>query len=84
MRKIRPVEKTNSGIYIPESAQESLNRGEVLAVGPGSEEHKVTLKTGDMVILPNFGGYEVKNEKDAKEGVFLYRESEVLAKIADA
>lgn len=92
VRKIRPVEKTPSGIYIPEKAQEQLNQAEVLAVGPGSEEHKVTLKPGDRVILPSYGGTMVKNPEkggattnaDSSAGeLYLYRESEIMAKLAD-
>lgn len=45
----------------------------------------MTLKEGDNVILPAYGGTSVKlssdltNEKDSE--VFLYRESEILAKL---
>ena len=35
VRRIKPIEKTASGIYIPEKAQSNLNRGVVLSVGPG-------------------------------------------------
>jgi chaperonin GroES len=51
-----------------------------MAVGPGSEDHKVTLRQGDEVILPSFGGSVIKN-KDGEEELFLYRESEILAKV---
>lgn len=95
VRKIKPIEKTPSGIYIPEKAQEQLNQAEVLAVGPGTEENKVTLKPGDHVILPSYGGTLVKNQEkssatsgaaapssDASE-LYLYRESEIMAKLSD-
>jgi len=86
VRKLKPIEKTAAGIYIPEKAQSSLNRGQVIAVGPGSEENKVTLKPGDQVVLPSFGGAKIEDGeaglKVAKEEeLFLYRESEILAKI---
>lgn len=87
--KAKPITQTASGIYIPEKAAETLNRGTVLAVGPGDEKHKVTLKPGDKVILPTFGGTAVKldtpSQKTSEETdeLFLFRESEVLAKVAD-
>lgn len=102
VRKIKAAEKTASGIYIPEKAQESLNRAVVLAVGPGTEENKVSLRAGDTVLLPNFGGYAVKGglssnlsaNKEAvnevlldgvkEDEIFLYRESEILAKISES
>lgn len=37
IRKIKPAERTSSGIYIPEKSQESAQQGEVLAVGPGDK-----------------------------------------------
>ena len=60
-----------------------MNRGEVVAVGPGSTESPVTLKIGDKVILPGFGGAPVKLDKDAAEEFLLYRESDILAKVSE-
>lgn len=83
--KTKPITQTATGILIPEKAAETLNRGTVLAVGPGDEKHKVSLKPGDKVILPTFGGSAVKLDiKDEGEEIFLYKESEILAKITDA
>lgn len=88
--KSKPITQTASGIFIPEKAAETLNRGTVMAVGPGDEKHKVTLKPGDKVILPTFGGTAVKLDNTATaqkaeetEELFLFRESEILAKVAD-
>lgn len=84
VRKFKPMEKTAAGILIPERAQERLNRGEVLAVGPGSEDYKMQLRVGDKVVLPGYGGQEIKFEGDSTgEGdqVLLYKEEEILAKI---
>jgi len=78
------MEKTATGIFIPEKAQEAPNHGEVVAVGPGNEEHKVTLKVGDKVVLPAYGGTAIKAEKASEEEMMLYRETEILAKIVDA
>jgi len=43
----------------------------------------VTLRQGDEVILPNFGGTSIKNKEGASdaEELFIYRESEIIAKI---
>ena len=62
-----------------------MNRGEVLAVGPGGEKDKVTLKPGDIVVLPTYGGTAVNLGGDKHdESMVLLRESEILAKIIDA
>lgn len=79
------AQKTAAGILIPEKSQETLNRGEVLAVGPGTEKDKVTLKPGDIVVLPTYGGTVVNLGTDkSDESMILLRESEVLAKVIDA
>ncbi|KAF9137379.1 hypothetical protein BG015_002739 [Linnemannia schmuckeri] len=83
VQRIKPQQKTASGIYIPEKAQETLNEGHVIAVGKGlvTQEGKVIpseLKEGDKVLLPPYGGSAVKVDN---EELILFRESEILAKI---
>jgi chaperonin GroES len=83
IQRIKPQQKTASGIYIPEKAQESLNEGYVIAVGKGlvTSEGKVIpseLKQGDKVLLPAYGGSIVKVDS---EELILFRDSEILAKI---
>ncbi|KAF9201081.1 10 kDa heat shock protein [Haplosporangium sp. Z 27] len=83
VQRIKPQQKTASGIYIPEKAQETLNEGHVIAVGKGlvTPEGKVIapeLKEGDKVLLPPYGGSAVKIDN---EELILFRESEILAKI---
>jgi len=57
LKPIEIVEKTNSGLYIPESAKEKQLQAEVIAVGDGKE---VKVKVGDRVIYESFGGSEIK------------------------
>ena len=71
-------------MLIPEKAQENLSRGEVLAVGPGSEKDKVTLKVGDIVVLPTYGGTTVHLNDKSDDSTVLLRESEILAKVVEA
>ncbi|KAG0306207.1 10 kDa heat shock protein [Dissophora globulifera] len=83
VQRIKPVQKTASGIFIPEKAQEALNEGYVVAVGKGliTQEGKVIpteLKEGDKVLLPPYGGSTVKVDN---EELTLFRESEILAKV---
>ncbi|KAI0244052.1 mitochondrial heat shock protein Hsp10 [Massospora cicadina] len=83
IQRFKPEEKTASGIFIPQKAQETLNRGEVIAVGPGyrntaGELVPVSVAPGDHVIIPTYGGTEVKFEK---EEYLLFKDSELLAKL---
>ena len=64
---VRPLEAeqtTASGLVIPDSAQETPQEGEVVAVGPGRFEDgnrvPVDVAIGDVVIYSKYGGTEVK------------------------
>lgn len=87
VRRIRASDKTASGIYIPEKAKSQVNRGQVVAVGPGiADKVSMTLKPGDFVLLPSFGGTSVEMEPSSKEDAspddyLLFKESEILARI---
>jgi chaperonin GroES len=82
---VKPVEKeekTKSGIYLPDTAKEKPQEGEIIAVGPGklTDDGKripMDLKAGDRVIYAKYGGTEIK--VDDKELIIL-REGDILAK----
>ena len=82
VKPIEREEKTKSGIYIPDTAKERPQEGEVIAAGPGrlSEDGKriaMDVKVGDVVLYAKYGGTEIK--VDGEEVVIL-RESDILAK----
>jgi chaperonin GroES len=68
-------EKTKGGIIIPDTAKEKPQRGEVIAVGPGKEDVKMTVKPGDIVLYGKYSGQELTHE-----GVdyLIMREDDVL------
>ena len=82
---VKPMEKeemTKSGIYLPDTAKEKPQEGEVIAVGPGklSDDGKriaMDLKVGDTVIYAKYGGTEIKVDD---EELIILNESNVLAK----
>jgi chaperonin GroES len=84
VEKIVPKKTSPAGVLLPESAtSKSLNEGKVVAVGPGSYSREgqiipVSCKVGDTVLLPEFGGTQIKVE--GKEFV-IYRDDEILAKL---
>ena len=82
VRPIEREEKTKSGIYLPDTAREKPQEGEVLAVGPGriGEDGKriaLDVKAGDTVIYAKYGGTEIKIDD---EELVILRESDILAK----
>lgn len=52
--------KTASGLFIPEAAQEKTQIATVLAVGPGTEDEKITVKVGDKIMYDKYAGTQVK------------------------
>ena len=69
-------EKTAGGIIIPDTAKEKPQKGNIVAVGPGTKENPVTVKIGDSVLYGKYSGTELKLEgKD----YLLMRESDILA-----
>ncbi len=55
-------EKTKSGLFIPETAQEKTQIASVIAVGDDEEEIKV--KPGDRVMFDKYAGTTVKIDGD--------------------
>jgi len=75
--------QTESGIVLPDTAQEKPQRGRVLAVGPGSRNEDgefvaMELEEGDEIIYSKYGGTEIKLLADE---YLILRESDVLAKV---
>ncbi len=53
----RPEQKTEAGIYLPETAKEERSQfGKVVAIG---ESDKIKVKAGDTVIFRLYGGEEI-------------------------
>lgn len=82
---IRPLEETEQmrgGLYIPDTAKEKPQQGEVLAVGPGrfekGEHVKMELKVGDKVLYGKYSGTEVTINDEA---LLIIKETDVLAVI---
>ena len=68
-------EKTKGGIIIPDTAKEKPLRGEVIAVGPGKEENKMSVKKGDIVLYGKYAGQEF-NYKG--QDYLIMREDDIL------
>jgi len=83
---VRPLEaesRTESGIYLPESAKEKPMQGKVVALGPGKlldngERIKPAIKKGDTVVYSKYAGTEVEIKNETH---LIVRESELLGVI---
>ena len=71
-------EKTAGGIIIPDTAKEKPQKGTIVAVGPGTDDQKMTVKTGDTVLYGKYSGTEISYEgKD----YLIMKESDIYAVI---
>jgi chaperonin GroES len=82
---VKPLEETEQmrgGLYIPDTAKEKPQQGEIVAVGPGrfDEGKRVPMdcKVGDKVLYGKYSGTEVTIDG---EQMLILRESDVLAVI---
>ncbi|HIS10943.1 MAG TPA: co-chaperone GroES [Candidatus Avibacteroides excrementipullorum] len=69
-------EKTIGGIIIPDTAKEKPLKGEIVAVGNGTKDEEMVLKTGDQVLYGKYAGTEIEIEG---EKYLIMRQSDVLA-----
>jgi chaperonin GroES len=83
---VEPLEEKEvkkGGIVIPDSAKEKPQEGKVITVGPGKldEDGKkilMTVKKGDRVLMPKYGGAEIKIDDKTYQ---IVREDDVLGVI---
>ena len=71
-------EKTSGGIIIPDTAKAKPQRGEIIAVGPGKDDIKMTVAVGDIVLYGKYAGQEVNLEG---QDYLIMREDDILVVI---
>ncbi len=80
VRRLEEQEQMRGGLYIPDTAKEKPQEGEVLAVGNGKlldngQRIAIDLKNGDRILFGKYAGTEIK--LDGNEYLIL-REDDVL------
>ena len=65
VKRLDAEEQTAGGIYIPDTAKEKPQEGEVIAVGPGKRMdngnlQKMGVNQGDKILFSKYGGTDVK------------------------
>ncbi|CAN5446757.1 MAG: co-chaperone GroES [Pyrinomonadaceae bacterium] len=87
---IRRIEDTNNqtagGLFIPDSAKEKPQEGEVIAAGEGKYKEDGTrqaldVKAGDRILFGKYSGSEIKLDG---EELLIMREDEILGIISRA
>jgi chaperonin GroES len=74
------AEKTAGGLFIPDTAKEKPQEGEVIAAGEGKYKEDGTrqtldVKAGDRVLFGKYSGSEIKLDGDE---FIIMREDEIL------
>lgn len=65
VKVIEDTDQTSGGIFIPDSAKEKPQKGEVIAVGAGKkndkgEREELDVKVGEIVLYEKYAGSEMK------------------------
>ena len=80
IKALKESEQMRGGLYIPDTAKEKPQQGEIVAVGPGRYEKDkrvpMDVKVGDKVLYGKYSGTEVTVDG---ETLLILRESDVLA-----
>ena len=81
VKRAEAQSKTESGIYLPESAKDKPKEGKIVALGNGNlnkdtgEYLPFTVKKGDRVIFSSYAGTEVKIDE---EEMLIMTEDDIL------
>ena len=81
VRALEESEQMRGGLYIPDTAKEKPQQGEIVSVGPGKYDENgkrvpMDVKAGDKVLYGKYSGTEVTV---GGEQLLILRESDVLA-----
>ncbi len=80
VKALEESEQMRGGLYIPDTAKEKPQQGEVIAVGPGARDENgkvnpLDVKVGDRVLFGKWSGTEVKIDG---EDLLIMKESDIM------
>ena len=83
VKRVAEEDKTQGGLFIPDSAKEKPARGIIVSVGSGKRDDDgkriaLDVKTGDQVLFGKYAGTEIKLENTEH---MILKEEEILAVI---
>ena len=84
VRRIDGADKTSGGLFIPDSAKEKPQEGEVVAAGAGTKDEDgsripLDIKVGDKILFGKWSGTEIKIDG---EELMIMKESDIFGIIA--
>ena len=86
VKRAEKQERTESGIFLPESAKDQPKEGKIMALGSGILNKETgsympfTVKKGDRIIFTSYAGTEVKLGDDK---LLILTEDEILGIIEE-
>jgi chaperonin GroES len=87
VQKVKPELKSSGGVLLPETANNSVSNqfAKVISVGSGrvlkdGRQVPCSVKQGDTVIVPEFGGMKLKFDD---EECHVYRDEDIVGIIKD-
>ncbi|EHK54721.1 co-chaperonin GroES [Mesorhizobium alhagi CCNWXJ12-2] len=80
VRRVESEAKTAGGIIIPDTAKETPQEGEIIAVGSGARDEAgklvpLDVKAGDRILFGKWSGTEVKLNG---EDLLIMKESDIM------
>ncbi len=80
VRRIEAEAKTVGGLFIPDSAREKPQEGEIIAVGEGARSESgelisMSVEPGDRILFGKWAGSEIKMDG---EDLIIMHESDIL------
>jgi len=78
LKETKAETMTSFGILLPETAQEKTNTATVEAVGPGTDEEKISVKVGEKVMYEKYAATQVKMDG---EDYLIVKNSDIIAVI---
>jgi len=82
VKRIEVSTRTDSGLYLPDTAAEKPQQAKVIEIGDGKVSEKtgqrkpIAVKKGDTVLLSKWGGTEIKLKG---EELLIINEEDILA-----
>ncbi len=76
IKATKAEETTKSGIVLTSASKEKPQIAEIVAVGPGTDEVKMTVSVGDRVVAAKYSGTDIKIDD---EEYTVLRMSDILA-----
>ena len=86
VKRIEQSEQKQGSLYIPDSAKEKPQEGEVVAVGKGKRSddgkvHPMDVQPGDRILFGKYSGSDIKMDG---EEYLIMREDEILGVLEGA